>query len=63
MIPSVHLEYFLVIPCKRARLLSLPEDTRTCPNEVVVEEALMEGTLPSLAVQGFQGFPGGSGHA
>ena len=57
MVPPVHLQNLLVIPRKAARLLSLPEDPRTRPDEVVVKQPLMEGPLPPLTIQRFQGLP------
>jgi hypothetical protein len=58
MVPSIHFKYLLMVSCKRPRLFSLPEDASTCPYEIVMEEALMEGALPALTVKSFQGFPG-----
>ncbi len=59
MIPPVHLQDLLVIPSKRPGRLGLPEDPRTSPDKVVVEEPLVEGALPALPVQDLQGFSGG----
>ena len=58
MIPPVHLQDLLVIPRKRPRRLGLPEDPRTSPDKVVMEEPLMEGALPAVPVQGLESFPG-----
>jgi hypothetical protein len=58
MIPPVPLKDILMIPSKCPWWLSLPEDARTRPDKVVVEEPLVEGVLPSFAVHGLQGFSG-----
>jgi hypothetical protein len=58
MVPPVHLQDLLVVPRKRPRRFRLPEDPGTGTDEVVVEEALVEGALPALPVQRFQGFSG-----
>ena len=50
MIPPVHLQNLLVVPRKGSRGFSLPEDPSTRADEVIVEEPLMEGALPALAV-------------
>ena len=57
MIPPVHLKNLLVVPRKGTWLLRLPEDPGARSYKVVVEQSLMEGPLPSLAIQRFQGLP------
>ncbi len=58
MIPPIDLKDLLVVPSECPRWLRLPEDARARSNEVVVEQPLVEGALPALAVQGLQGFSG-----
>jgi hypothetical protein len=57
MIPSIHFQYSLMIPGKGARGFSLPKDPGACPYEMIMEETLMERSLPSLAIQGLQCIP------
>ena len=57
MIPSVHLQYPLVVLGKHPVLLALPEDARARPDELVVEHALVERPLPTAPVQGLQPLP------
>jgi hypothetical protein len=50
MVPSIHLKDSLVILGKHAMRVPLPEDPCTRPDEVVVEHALVERSLPSASI-------------
>ena len=57
MVPPVHLQDLLVIPREGPGLLGLPEYPSAGPDEVVVEQSLVERPLPPLPVQRFEGLP------
>jgi hypothetical protein len=50
MVPSIHLKDSLVILGKHTMRVPLPEDPCTRPDEVVVEHALVERSLPSASI-------------
>ena len=50
-----------MVPREGACRLCLPEDPRTCPYKVVVEEPLVEAALPPYAVERLERLPAGRG--
>jgi hypothetical protein len=57
MVPPVVLQNLLVAPRERPGRLRLPEDPGARPNEVVVEQALVEAPRVALPVYAVQGLP------
>lgn len=57
MVPPVVLQNLLVTPRERPGRLRLPEDPGARPNEVVVEQALVEAPRVALPVYAVQGLP------
>jgi hypothetical protein len=54
VVPSVEFQYLLVVPGERPGWLSLPEYPCTCPDEIVVEESLVEASRVPLSVNRLQ---------
>lgn len=57
MVPSIHLEYLLMIPRKCPCWLALPENPSTCTNKVVVKHPLVERALPAPSINSIQRLP------
>lgn len=57
VVPSIHLQYFLVVLGERSVRLAFPKDPSAGANEIVVEHALVKGPGPSPAVERFQAVP------
>ncbi len=56
VVPAIQLQDSLVVASKGAGGFCLPEDPGACPDEVVVEQSLMEAPLEPLPVDAVESF-------